>query len=209
MREATPRRSDRRAQMLLKSLQVLLHLLKNQTHSDQLTTKRWGNNMKHTKSGLLVAIPALAFSLLGTAAPAQAQPQAPARPQSSYGFFSIVNKDTGKCLEWNGYNKKITQETCNNTKWQWWENAASKLCNYVSIGADYCLGEDGREKPVYGRSNHDAPQLFYSSLNKNAVTTIGAMNCGYFKVDNGNVMCGARILNGNTYSPKMMWVIKY
>ncbi|MCF3132142.1 RICIN domain-containing protein [Streptomyces olivochromogenes] len=168
--------------------------------------------MKHLKtSGLAVAVSALAFSLVGPVSPAQAQGPAPVRSQVRTGYFSIVNKDTGKCLEWNGYNKKITQEKCRSTPYQWWNYDAAKLCNYVSIGGDYCLGEDGRDKPVYGRHNRDAPQLFYSSLRNNAVTTIGALHCGYFKVVSGKVMCGARILinHGHSYSPKMKWVIKY
>ncbi|MEU3857763.1 hypothetical protein AB0F03_10370 [Streptomyces sp. NPDC028722] len=159
--------------------------------------------MKHMqKSGLIAAILALAFSFLGAASPAQAAPQH---------TFYIVNKDTGKCLEWNGYNKKITQEKCKRTQWQWWNNKSAKLCNYVSPGGDFCLGDAGREKPVYGRHYSDAPQLFFSSLNPNAQTTIGALQCGYFKVVSGKVSCGKRILidHGHKYSPKMMWIIKY
>ncbi|MEW2269698.1 hypothetical protein GTY41_41565 [Streptomyces sp. SID685] len=158
--------------------------------------------MKHLRiSGILAAVLALAFAIVGPASSAQA---------AGTGFFYIVNKDTGKCLEWNGYNKPITQETCKKTQYQWWNQSAAKLCNYVSIGGDYCLGDAGREKPVYGRSSAKAKQLFYSSLRPKAQTTIGAVDCGYFKVVKGKVLCGARILvKGKTYSPKMMWIIKY
>ncbi|MGW2687075.1 RICIN domain-containing protein [Streptomyces sp. NPDC001414] len=153
------------------------------------------------KLGVAIAL-ALGFSLLVPAAPSQA---------SQFTFFHIVNKDTGKCLVWNGYDKKITQAKCKDTSSQWWSNKASKLCNYGSITGDWCLGDAGREKPVYGRSYRAAHPLFYSSLRPNAKTTIGALQCGYFKVVSGKVTCGKRILinHGRTYSPKMMWVIRY
>ncbi|MFJ2814235.1 hypothetical protein [Streptomyces sp. NPDC087294] len=53
--------------------------------------------------------------------------------------------------------------------------------------------------------------MLFSSLQNNAKTTIGAAKCGYFKVVKGQVLCGSRILinHGKSYSPKMMWVIKY
>lgn len=153
-------------------------------------------------SGLIVAVLALAFSFLTPASPAQAY---------AHGFFQIVNKSTGKCLEWNGVNKKITQEKCKAKPDQWWENMTAKLCNYGSSRSDWCLGDDGKEKPVYGRHLADAPQLFFSSLQNHAQTTLGTLHCGYFKVVSGKVMCGKRILinHGHSYSPAMMWVIKY
>ncbi|MET8857048.1 MULTISPECIES: hypothetical protein [unclassified Streptomyces] len=158
--------------------------------------------MKHMKKSLLaLAALVLGFSLLSPAAPAQA----------SGTYFHIVNKDTKKCLQWNGYNHKITQATCRNTSSQWWSNVAAKLCNYGDVIGDWCLGQSGREKAVYGRSAHDAPQLFYSSLRPNAQTTLGALQCGYFKVVSGKVLCGKRIsgAHGRGWSPKMTWVIKY
>ncbi len=108
-------------------------------------------------------------------------------------------------------NKKITQEKCKAKPDQWWENMGSKLCNYGSARSDWCLGDAGRDKPVYGRHLMDAHPLFFSSLQNHATTTLGALQCGTFKVVSGKVSCGKRVLinHGRTYSPKMMWVIKY
>lgn len=108
----------------------------NLTVSDQ-TLKVGGNPLKRIKkSGLLVVLLTLAFSFLTPTSPAQAA-----------GFFQIVNKDTGKCLEWNGIDKTITQEKCKEKPDQWWNNMSSKLCNYGSPRSDWCLGATGKEKP--------------------------------------------------------------
>lgn len=159
--------------------------------------------MKNLKQLLLtIAALALGFTFLTPAAPAQAY---------HHVYFHIINKDTGKCLQWNGYHKNIIEATCKNKDTQWWAAEQAKVCSYANELGGWCLGYSGREKPMYGRGYSEAPQLIYSSLRNNAQTTIGAAQCGYFKAVSGKLLCGSRISgpHGRGWSPKMTWVIKY
>ncbi|MGW1065799.1 hypothetical protein ACWD4F_14955 [Streptomyces aureus] len=153
------------------------------------------------KFGMAAGAVALGFSLLGPTAPAQAA--------SGGTTFHLINQATGKCLQMNWKDEKLTQATCKNTKKQWWGHVGGQL--YTEYNRDaWCMGHTGREKPVYTRLCQSAQNWVWTSLHNNAKTSVASPQCGYLKVVDGAVKCGKRTGVGSEPGrKKMTWIIKY
>ncbi|MFE2376949.1 RICIN domain-containing protein [Streptomyces sp. NPDC059398] len=146
-----------------------------------------------SKIGITTGVATLALTAFGPASPAQA-----------WGSVHLVNKATGKCLQFNGLDKKVTLAACKNTNKQRWANMGSKLATIVNPYGGDCLAHSGKNKPAYGRGCSKAQVMMFSSLKINSSTSIGSAGCGYFKEVSGKVMCGVRPSNRS----QSTWVVK-
>ncbi|MEV6791078.1 hypothetical protein AB0M87_03570 [Streptomyces sp. NPDC051320] len=135
----------------------------------------------------------LAFTVFGPAAPA-----------SAWGSHHLVNKATGKCLQFNGVDKKVTLATCKKTDKQYWSNVGAKLANIGNQYGGWCLAHSGKNKPAYGRGCSKAQVVSLNSLRNGDTTYIGSAKCGMFKEVSGKVICGTRTSNKS----QMQWVVK-
>ncbi|WP_405913323.1 RICIN domain-containing protein [Streptomyces sp. NBC_00963] len=146
-----------------------------------------------SKIGVTTGVVTLALTAFGPVSPAQA-----------WGSAHLMNKATGKCLQFNGLDKKVTLATCKNTNKQRWANSGSKLASMENPYGGDCLAHSGKNKPAYGRGCSKAQVMMFSSLKVGDTTSIASAGCGYFKEVSGKVMCGARPSNKSQNA----WVVK-
>ncbi|MFD4861358.1 hypothetical protein [Streptomyces atratus] len=117
--------------------------------------------------------------------------------------FRIKNMTTGKCLQWNGYNKPVTQVACKSTMKQYWGKAGTMVQSMGTglVGEGCLTAPKKHEGRVYGRvcSNQQRKYVGWSILSTapNAKGAIYSASGGYLKVPaSGKVVVGKRV-SGN------------
>ncbi|MFI1365414.1 ricin-type beta-trefoil lectin domain protein [Streptomyces griseochromogenes] len=130
------------------------------------------------------------FGVVGAASPAQAD---------STLEFRLRNVVTGKCLNYNGDNKAVTQVNCKVAKSQYWGRSGGDLITFADPLPSYtCLASpNGHEKQVTTKACYESdPRHTYWQLRTTALhqkTTVWNGVCGSLKVIAGKVTCGKRM----------------
>ncbi|SCF75332.1 hypothetical protein [Streptomyces sp. Ncost-T10-10d] len=117
--------------------------------------------------------------------------------------FRVKNMTTGKCLQWNGYDKPVSQVTCKKTMKQYWGKAGTMVQSMGTglIGEGCLTAPKKHEGRAYGRVCSDQQRKYIGwailSTAPNAKGVIGSASGGYLKVvKSGQVVVGKRV-SGN------------
>ncbi|MEV7399181.1 hypothetical protein AB0N93_02060 [Streptomyces sp. NPDC091267] len=117
--------------------------------------------------------------------------------------FRIKNVTTGKCLQWNGYNKRATQVKCKVTMKQYWGNAGYMIQSMGTglVGEGCLTAPNKHEGQVYGRvcSNQKRKYIGWTILSTapNAKGVIFSASGGYLKVPTSNKVVVGKRVSGN------------
>ena len=129
-----------------------------------------------------------------------------AAPQAHAGTlleFRIKNVTTGKCLQWNGYNKPVTQATCKATMKQYWGKAGTMVQSMgTGLVGQGCLTAPAKhEDRAYGKvcGNQKRKYVGWAILSTapNAKGAVSSAATGYLKVTASNKVVVGKRVSGN------------
>ncbi|MET9448789.1 ricin-type beta-trefoil lectin domain protein [Streptomyces cinerochromogenes] len=117
--------------------------------------------------------------------------------------FRIKNVKTGKCLQWNGYHKAITQAKCSNStmKQQWALGGTTLVTLSVPLPGQDCVTAPAKheKKVAGGNCTLDDPRRTtwrIASHDRHAKTPFVNPVCGLLKTTSsasGAVICGKKV----------------